>query len=115
MDATAIAGSNIDDTSPVNILLGEASAEKKRASVKPLSRAPCDAPRLSVALARLVDLKAALLAEARARGPDGRAARAGAATGTCSRDQLRRRRGQHWRMRFARVVEAAGARPKSKL
>ena len=32
---------------------------------------PCDAPRLSVALARLVDLKAALLAEARARGPDG--------------------------------------------
>ena len=29
------------------------------------------APRLSVALARLVDLKAALLAEARARGPDG--------------------------------------------
>jgi hypothetical protein len=31
----------------------------------------CGAPRLSVALARLVDLKAALLAEARARGPDG--------------------------------------------
>ena len=31
-----------------------------------LSRAPCDAPRLNAALARLVDLKAALLAEARA-------------------------------------------------
>ena len=36
------------------------------------SRGPPRAPpRLSVALARLVDLKAALLAEARARGPDG--------------------------------------------
>jgi hypothetical protein len=35
-----------------------------------LSRAPCGAPRLNVALARLVDLKAALLAETRApRGP----------------------------------------------
>jgi hypothetical protein len=36
-----------------------------------ISRAPCGAPRLSVALARLVDLKAVLLAETRARGPDG--------------------------------------------
>ena len=40
------------------------------------SRGPSGAPRLSVALARLVDLKAALLAEAllaeaRACGPDG--------------------------------------------
>ena len=32
------------------------------------SRRPCGAPRLNVALARLVDLKAALLAEARAQG-----------------------------------------------
>ena len=32
---------------------------------------PCDAPRLNAALVRLVDLKAALLAEARAHGPDG--------------------------------------------
>jgi hypothetical protein len=31
-------------TSPVNILLGEASPEKKRASVKPLSRAPAGPP-----------------------------------------------------------------------
>jgi hypothetical protein len=47
---------------------------------------------LNVALARLVDLKAALLAETRAR--------------RCSRDQLRRRMGQHGAA-LARVVEAA--------
>jgi hypothetical protein len=54
----------------------------------------CDAPRLTVALARLVDLKAALLAEARARGPDGSRMRSPQLT-RCSRDQLRRRMGQH--------------------
>ena len=53
------------NTSPVNYW--EASAEKKSASVV-ASRGPCGAPRLSVALARRVDLKAALLAETRARG-----------------------------------------------
>ena len=41
---------------------------------------------MNVALARLVDLKAALLAEARARLPQ---------LARCSRDQLRRRMGQH--------------------
>jgi hypothetical protein len=54
----------------------------------------CGAPRLNVALARLVDLKAALLAEARARGPDGSRMRSPQLT-RCSRDQLRRRMGQH--------------------
>ena len=49
---------------------------------------PCDAPRLNVALARLVDLKAALLAEARARGPDGPRMRL-PQLARCSRDQLR--------------------------
>ena len=54
------------------------------------------APRLNVALARLVDLKAALLllAEARARGPDGLRMRS-PQLARCSRDQLRRRMGQH--------------------
>ena len=53
-------------------------------------------PRLKAALARLVDLKAALLAEARARGPDGPPMRV-PQLARCSRDQLRRRMGQHWR------------------
>ena len=53
------------NTSPVNYW--EASPEKKSASVV-ASRGPCGPPRLSVALARRVDLKAALLAETRARG-----------------------------------------------
>jgi len=43
----------------------------------------------NVALARLVDLKAALLAEARARGPDGSRMRSPQLE-RCSRDQLRR-------------------------
>jgi hypothetical protein len=46
---------------------------KKNQRGSTLARAPCGAPRLNVALARLVDLKAALLAEARARGLTGRA------------------------------------------
>ena len=55
----------------------------------------CGAPRLNVALARLVDLKAALLQlEARARGPDGPRMRL-PQLARCSRDQLRRRMGQH--------------------
>ena len=54
----------------------------------------CDAPRLNVALARLVDLKAALLAETSARGPDGSRMRS-PQLARCSRDQLRRRMGQH--------------------
>ena len=45
--------------------------EREKASVNVTWRAPCGAPRLNVALARLVDPKAALLAETRARGPDG--------------------------------------------
>ena len=49
----------------------------------------CDAPRLNVALARLVDLKAALLAEARARGPDGSRMRS-PQLARRSRDQLSR-------------------------
>ena len=57
-------------------------------------RLRCDAPRLNVALARLVDLKAALLAETRARGPDGSRMRS-PQLARCSRDQLRRRMGQH--------------------
>jgi len=44
--------------------------------------------------ARLVDLKAALLAEARAHGPDGSRMRS-PQLARCSRDQLRRRMGQH--------------------
>jgi hypothetical protein len=61
----------------------------------------CGAPRLNVALARLVDLKAALLAEARACGLTGLR---GSGDGPrirvpqlarCSRDQLRRWMGQH--------------------
>ena len=55
---------------------------------------PCGAPRLNVALARLVDLKAALLAEARAHGPDGSRMRS-PHLARCSRDQFRRRMGQH--------------------
>ena len=51
-------------------------------------------PRLNVALARLVDLKAALLAETSARGPDGSRMRS-PQLARCSRDQLRRRMGQH--------------------
>ena len=59
------------------------------------SRGPCGAPRLNVALvARLVDLKAALLAETRARGPD-RSCMRSPQLAWCSRDQLRRRMGQH--------------------
>jgi len=55
------------------------------------------APRLNVALARLVDLKAALLAETRARGPDGPRMRS-PQLARRSRDQLRRRMGQQrWR------------------
>ena len=49
---------------------------------------------MNAALARLVDLKAALLAEARARGPDGPRMRL-PQLARCSRDQLRRRMGQH--------------------
>jgi hypothetical protein len=70
------------------------------------------APRLSVALARLVDLKAVLLAETRARGPDGSRMRS-PQLARCSRDQLRRRMGQHgrsWRSVRSHVVEAAGVR-----
>jgi hypothetical protein len=44
---------------------------------------------LNVALARLVDLKAALLAETHARGPDGSRMRS-PQLARCSRDQLRR-------------------------
>ena len=79
---------------PSQLLLGEASPEEKKASVKPNSTAPCGAPRLNVALARLVDLKAALLAEARAHGPDGSRMRS-PHLARCSRDQFRRRMGQH--------------------
>ena len=42
---------------PSSLLLGEAYPEEKKARGR-LSRAACDAPRLNVALARLVDLKA---------------------------------------------------------
>ena len=63
---------------------------------------------MNVALARLVDLKAALLAEARARGPDGPRMRL-PQLARCSRDQLRRRMGQHGAA-LGRVVEAAGVR-----
>ena len=49
---------------------------------------------MNVALARLVDLKAALLAEARAHGPDGSRMRS-PHLARCSRDQFRRRMGQH--------------------
>ena len=59
---------HISHTSPVNYW--EAYPEKK-CQRGWRSRGPCGGPRLSVALARLVDLKAALLAETRARGPDG--------------------------------------------
>ena len=48
----------------------EASPEKSASVVAPRGP-PVRGPHLNVALARLVDLKAALLAEARARGPDG--------------------------------------------
>ena len=68
--------------------MGESQRERRD------STAPCDAPRLNAALARLVDLKAALLAEARARGPDGPRMRV-PQLARCSRDQLRRRMGQH--------------------
>jgi hypothetical protein len=50
---------------------GSLPREKKCQRERRNSRAPCGAPRLNVALARLVDLKAALLAETSARGPDG--------------------------------------------
>ena len=68
----------------------------KRVSLIVCQRGACDAPRLNAArlLARLVDLKAALLAEARARGPDGPRMRL-PQLARCSRDQLRRRMGQH--------------------
>ena len=84
------------DTSPVNYGTGKTPPRKKCQRGRRLSRAPCGAPRLNVALARLVDLKAALLllAEARARGPDGSRMRS-PQLARCSRDQLRRRMGQH--------------------
>ena len=98
-------------TSPANYW--EASPEKKEPAWSSLSSAPlegaCGAPRLNVALARLVDLKAELLAEARARGPDGPRMRP---------PQLARARAissvDGWASTgaaLARVVEAAGARP----
>jgi len=63
------------------------------------------------ALARLVDLKAALLAEARARGPDGPRMRV-PQLAWCSRDQLASVDGwaSIWRCARTDVVEAAGAR-----
>ena len=82
---------HISHTSPVNYW--EAYPEKK-CQRGWRSRGPCGGPRLSVALARLVDLKAALLAETRARGPDGSRMRS-PQLARCSRDQLRRRMGQH--------------------
>ena len=96
--------------SSINIILpqyvnywGKNSKKSQRAARRVrgrLSRAPaaCGAPRLNVALARLVDLKAALLAETRARGPDGsrtRSPQLARCHARCSRDQLRRRMGQH--------------------
>jgi hypothetical protein len=82
---------HISHTSPVNYW--EAYPEKK-CQRGWRSRGPCGGPPLSVALARLVDLKAALLAETRARGPDGSRMRS-PQLARCSRDQLRRRMGQH--------------------
>ena len=80
----------------------------KSASVNGLSRRRLrPAPRLNVALARLVDLKAALLAETSARGPDGSRMRS-PQLARCSRDQLRRRMGQL--ALHSDVVEAAGVR-----
>ena len=76
------------------------------------SRAPCDAPRLNVALARLVVSSTSRRRCWRRRA---RAALTGRACGSrnwhgrCSRDQLRRRMGQHGAA-LGRVVEAAGAR-----
>jgi hypothetical protein len=61
---------------------------------------------LNVALARRVDLKAALLAETRACGPDKSRMRL-PQLARCSRDQLRRRMGQHGAA-LSHVVEAAG-------
>jgi hypothetical protein len=77
---------------------------------------PCGAPRLNAALARLVDLKAALAAavcgaETRARGPDGSRMRS-PQLARCSRDQIRRRMGQHGAA-LAHVVEAAGVTVRS--
>ena len=73
---------------------GKTPPRKKCQRGRRLSRAPCGAPRLNVALARLVDLKAVLLAETRARGPDGSRMRSPQLV-RCSRDQVRRRMGQH--------------------
>ena len=77
-----------------------------------LSRAPCDAPRLNrglnSALARLVDLKAALLAEARAHGPDG-SRMLSPQLARCSRDHSSVDGWASMALRLD-VVEAAGAR-----
>jgi hypothetical protein len=75
--------------------------KKKPASGPSSSRAPLEGacglrrpPFERRACASLVDLKAALLAETRARGPDGSRTRS-PQLARCSRDQLRRRMGQH--------------------
>jgi hypothetical protein len=87
---------------------GKPTPEKK-ASVVTLSRALRRPPfeRRACASCRDVDLKAALLAETRARGPDGSRMRS-PQLARCSRDQLRRRMGQHGAA-LARG-EAAGVR-----
>jgi len=76
----------------------------------PLEGASPPPPVLNVALARLVDLKAVLLAETRARGPDGSRMRS-PQLARCSRDQVRRRMGQHrWRCARTWSRRAAGVR-----
>ena len=83
---------------PHAVNLGSLYPEKKSASVVASRGRLAPPPVLNVALARLVDLKAVLLAETRARGPDGSRMRS-PQLARCSCDQVRRRMGKCQRER----------------